>query len=174
MSTGIKAIVAAFVGAYEHAENTGGKLAEVCKLAHATYKGKEIPEEDAQAMAQQISDARGWSGDTSKVRRSEICKVFGVYNTLPEGIKRVRDERGSCNWRDALKLATCLTKHDNDLKTALAAFKEQGGGESKSTPQGRAAGALKSWYKVAKGDKKQKILEAATLLGLKLGIKLDA
>lgn len=171
--TGHKAIVAAFVSAYETAENTGSKLADVCKLANATYKGKEIPDEEAQAMAQMIADARGWSGDTSKVRRSEICKVFGVYNTLPEGITQVRDKHGSCNWRDALKLATCLKKSEGKLKEALAAFgtKHESG---TSTPQGRAAGALKGWYKVAKGDKRAKILEAAALLGLKLGIKLDA
>jgi hypothetical protein len=171
--TGHKAIVAAFVSAYETAENTGSKLAEVCKLATATYKGREIPEEESQAMAQMIADARGWSGDTSKVRRSEICKVFGVYNMLPEGISQVREKRGACNWRDALKLATCLKKSEGNLKTALAAF-ETKSENGTSTPQGRAASALKGWYKVAKGDKKQKILEAATLLGLKLGIKLDA
>jgi hypothetical protein len=173
VTTGHNAIVAAFVSAYETAENTGSKLADVCKLANATYKGKEIPEDEAQSMAQMIADARGWSGDTSKVRRSEICKVFSVYNTLPEGITTVREKRGSCNWRDALKLATCLKKNDGKLKDALAAFEEQGEG-NKSTPQGRAAGALKGWYKVAKGDKRAKILEAANLLGLKLGIKLDA
>jgi hypothetical protein len=171
--TGRDAIAAAFIAAYETAENTGGKLAEVCMLARATYKGKEVPAADAEHIASTIADARGWEGNTAKVRKSECRKVLGVYAVLPEGIKQVREDRGGCNWRDALRLSTCLAKHEGKLKPALAAFKAQGDGP-KSTPQGAAAGALKRWYKVAKGEKKEKILEAATLLGLKLGIKLDA
>lgn len=171
--TGRDAIAAVFIAAYDIAENTGSKLAEVCKLAQQTYKGKPVPDEDAEHIASTIADARGWEGNTAKVRKSECRKVLGVYNVLPEAIGKVREKSGGCNWRDALRLSTCLAKHEGKLRPALAAFEEQGGGP-KSTPQGAAAGALKRWYKVAKGDKKQKILEAANLLGLKLGIKLDA
>lgn len=174
ITTGIRAIAAAFVSAYDAAENTGSKLGEVCKLANASYKGKPIPEEDAQHMAQMIVDARGWEGNTAKVRKSEINKVFAVYNVLPEAIEHTRRKRGGCNWRDALRLSTCLKKHDGALKSALAAFEAQGESVAKSTPQGRAAGALKAWYKVAKGDKREAILKAASVLNLKLGVKLDA
>lgn len=171
--TGRDAIAAAFIAAYEVAENTGSKIAEVCKLAQQTYKGKPVPDSDAEHIAETLATARGWEGNTAKVRKSEARKVLGVYSTLPEGISHVRKERGSCNWRDALRLATCLSKHDGKLRPALAAFTTQGE-SAKATPQGRAAGALKAWYKVAKGEKKAKILEAASMLGLKLGIKLDA
>lgn len=173
MNTGVKAIVAAFVSAYETAENTGSKLGEVCKIANATYKGREVPKEDAENIAQALCDARGWDGATAKVRKSEARKVLSVYTLLPEGINAVRESVGACNWRDALKLATCISKHEGKLKPALAEFKKapKGGGKG---PQGRVAGALKAWYKEARGEKKQKILEAAALLNIKLGVKLDA
>lgn len=171
--TGRDAIAAAFILAYDIAENTGGKISEVCKLAAQTYKGAEVPADDAEHIANTLAQARGWEGNTAKVRKSEARKVLGVYTTLPEAIAHVRKERGACNWRDALKLSTCLTKHEGKLKPALAAFKTSRESGT-STPQGRAAGALKGWYKVAKGDKRAKILEAAALLGLKLGVKLDA
>jgi hypothetical protein len=57
-------------------------------------------------------------------------------------------------------------------KAIRAAFEKSEG--HKGTPEGRAAGALKAWFKVARGAKKQAILEAASTLGLKLGVKLDA
>jgi hypothetical protein len=171
--TGRDAIAAAFIAAYEQAANTGGKLAEVCTLARTTYKGKEVPEDDAEHIANTIADARDWEGATRKVRCSEVRKVLQVYPVLPEAIATVREKSGGCNWRDALKLATCLKKHDSKLRPALAAFND-GGGTAKATPAGATAGALKRWYKIAKGDKREKILQAASLLGLKLGIKLDA
>jgi hypothetical protein len=173
MNTGLKAIVAAFVSAYETAENTGSKLADVCKIANATYKGKEVPDEDAENIVQALCDARGWTEKSAKVRKSEARKVLGVYNVLPEGIKHLRDTNGACNWRDALKLATGINKHEGKLKPALSEFKKQPKDGGKG-PQGRVAGALKAWYKEARGDKKQKILEAAALLNIKLGVKLDA
>jgi hypothetical protein len=171
--TGRDAIAAAFISAYEVAENTGSKIAEVCKLASQTYKGKPVPEDDAAHIAEVLASARGWEGNTAKVRKSECRKVLGVYSVLPEGIEQVRKERGACNWRDALALSTQLAKHDGKLKPALAALatKRESG---TSTPQGRAAGALKAWYKNAKSDKRAKILEAAAILGLKLGVKRDA
>jgi hypothetical protein len=168
MKTGRDAIAAAFINAYAIAENTGSKLAEVCSLAKQTYKGKDIPADDVKHIAATIVKARGWEGPTAKVRASECRKVLGVYARLPEAIDTVRAKHGGCNWRDALKLSTCLAKHDSD-RAALAAFEKEGSG-SKATPQGRAAGALKAWYKVAKADKKQKILDAADLLGLKLNV----
>lgn len=173
ITTGHRAIVAAFADAYEAAANSGSKLTDVCKLAKATYKGAEVPKADADMIVQALADSRGWDGDTAKVRKSEARKVLDVYSVLPEAIAHVKEKNGGCNWREALRLSTCLKKHELKLKPALAAFEAQGEG-SKSTPQGRAAGALKGWYKVAKGDKRAKILEAAAILGLKLGVKLDA
>lgn len=172
-TTGRDAVVLAFVDAYVTSENTGSKLADVCNIAKQTYAGKPVPEDDAEYIVDRLADARKWSEASAKVRKSEARKVLGVYTVLPEGIEQVRKDRGSCNWRDALKLATCIAKHDGKLRPALAAFnaKQESGG---STPQGRVASALKGWYKDARGDKRAKILEAAALLNIKLGIKLDA
>jgi hypothetical protein len=172
--TGRDAIAAAFIAAYDIAENTGSKLNDVCKLAQQTYKGKEVPEDDANHIADTIASARGWEGTTAKVRKSECRKVLGVYSVLPEGIARVKEKLGSCNWRDALKLSTCIAKNKGKLSPALVVFFTNEGGSPKASPAGRAAGALKGWYKVAKPAKREQILQAATLLGLKLGIKLDA
>lgn len=171
--SGRDAIAAAFINAYEAAENSGSKIADVCKLAQQTYKGNEVPKDDAEHIANVIADARGWEGTTAKVRKSEARKVLGVYAVLPEAIAHVKRKVGACNWRDALKLSTCLAKHEGKLKPALAAFEAQGG-NAKATPQGRVAGALKGWYKVAKSDKREAILKAAQLLNIKLGVQLDA
>ncbi len=169
MNTGRDAVALALIAAYDNAANTGSKIADVCTIARTTYKGAEIPEADADHIVSTVAESRGWEGATLKVRSSEARKVLSVYSTLPEGIEHVRKDRGSCDWRAALKLATCLKKHDGKLKPALAAFKATGDG-NEITPAGRAASALKRWYKVAKADKRAKILAAAETLGLKLGV----
>jgi hypothetical protein len=169
MNTGRDAVALALAHAYETAANTGSKIAEVCTIARTTYKGAEIPEADVEHIVSKVAESRGWEGATLKVRSSEARKVLGVYSTLPEGIEQVRAKRGACDWRSALKVATCLKKHDGKLKPAMAAFLT-GSENDPVSPSGRAASALKRWYKVAKGDKKAKIIEAAELLGLKLGV----
>ncbi len=171
--TGRDAVVVAFIDAYSTAENTGSKIAQVCALAHTAYRGSEVPKEDADYIADSIAKQREWDGDTAKVRKSEVRRVLSVYSVLGEGIAAVREKVGSCDWRAALRLSTLLKKHDSKLKPALAAFYTQNEGH-KSSPQGRAAGALKAWYKVAKGDKRSLILKAAEMLNLKLGIKVEA
>lgn len=166
-------IVVAFCDAYANAEDTGSRIGQVCALAHKAYKGAEVPADDAQYISDSIARQRGWDGNTAKVRKSEVRRVLSVYNVLGEGITAVREKVGSCDWRAALRLATLLKKHGSKLKPALASFYEQGEAR-KVSPQGRAAGALKGWYKVAKGDKRAVILKCAEMLGLKLGIKVDA
>lgn len=172
-TSGRDAVVVAFIDAYATAENTGSKIAQVCALAHKSYSGNEVPKEDADYIADSIAKQREWKGDTAKVRKSEVRRVLSVYDVLGEGITSVRDKIGSCDWRAALRLATLLKKHDSKLKPALAAFHAQSQ-ERTVSPSGRAAGALKAWYKLAKGDKRAAILKAAEMLGLKLGIKVEA
>lgn len=169
LNTGRDAVALAFADAYTNAENTGGKIADVCKLAQAAYKGETIPDDDVSYIVDRVATAKKWDGASLKVRCSEARKVLSVYNVLPEGIQHVRETKGSCDWRAALRLATCLKKSEGNLKAALAAFELEREGSS-STPEGRAAGALKSWYKTAKPAKRAKILEAAQLLGLKLSV----
>jgi hypothetical protein len=171
--TGRDAVVVAFIDAYATAENTGGKIAQVCALARTTYSGDDVPKEDADYIADSIAKQREWTGDTAKVRKSEVRRVLSVYSVLGEGITAVRTKLGSCDWRAALRLATLLKKHEGKLKPALTAFYVSGESR-KANPAGRAAGALKGWYKVAKGDKRAAILKAAEMLGLKLGIKVEA
>lgn len=171
--TGRDAVVVAFVDAYSTAENTGSKIAQVCALARSAYGGDEVPKDDAEYIANSIAKQRDWNGDTAKVRKSEVRRVLSVYSVLGEGITSVREKIGSCDWRAALRLATLLKKHDGKLRPALTAFYVSGE-ERKANPAGRATGALKAWYKAAKGDKKAAILKAAELLGLKLGIKVEA
>lgn len=169
MNTGRDAVALALVAAYANAADTGSKIGDVCTIARTSYKGAEIPEADVEHIVTTVANARGWEGATLKVRSSEARKVLSVYSTLPEGIQHVRKERGACDWRSALRLATCLKKNDGKLKPALAAFAAEADRDSVS-PAGRVASALKRWYKVAKGDKKAKILAAAETLGLKLGV----
>jgi len=169
MNTGRDAVALALALAYDNAANTGSKIADVCAIARTTYKGKEIPEADVEHIVTRVAESRGWEGATLKVRSSEARKVLGVYSVLPEGIEHVRKTRGACDWRSALKVATCLKRNGGKLKPALAAFMADSDRDAVS-PSGRVSSALKRWYKVAKGDKKAKIIEAAELLGLKLGV----
>lgn len=174
-SNGRDAVVVAFVDAYSAAENGGSKIAQTCAIARTTYKGAEVPKDDVEYITDKIADSRGWEGATAKTRKSEVRKVLSVYSTLPEAIESVRESAGSCDWRAGMKLATLLKKNGGKVKAALSAFRvsqnEKGG---KGNPAGHVAGALKRWYKVAKGDKKALILKAAEMLNLKLGIKVEA
>lgn len=170
--TGRDAIVAALATAYDAAANIGSKIGEACGVARSVYKGADVPKEDADYIVDQLAESRGWSGDVAKVRKSEARKVISVYSTLPEGIATLREKNGGCNWRDALKLATCLKQNGGKLRPALAAFRDGGnerGGKKNIT--GRVATALKRWYEKANGDKRRDILKAAELLNIKLGIK---
>jgi hypothetical protein len=170
MNTGRDAIAVALAAAYDAAANTGSRIGEVCALASTAYKGGEIPADDVEHIVTKVADAREWDGATLKVRSSEVRKVLGVYSTLPEGIARVREKSGGCNWQGALRLATLLKKHENKLKPALAAFYAKSEAD-KANYAGRASKALKAWYENARGDKRAKILSAAELLGLTLGVK---
>lgn len=170
---GRDAVVVAFVDAYATTENTGSKIAQVCAIANTTFRGADVSKEDADYIADTIAKQRDWEGATAKVRKSEVRRVLSVYTSLPEGITSVREKTGSCDWRAALRLATLLKKNENKLRPALAAFHSQSEGR-KSSPQGHVAGALKRWYKAAKGDKRALILKAAELLNIKLGIKVEA
>ena len=169
--TGRDAVVLAFAGAYEAAANIGSKIGEVCTIARSVYKGGEVPEDDANYIADKLCAARGWEGGVAKVRASEARKVLHVYTVLPEGIAAVKKQSGSCNWRGALMLATLLKKHENKLKPALAAFYADAD-EKKANYAGRVAKALKAWYEHAKGDKRKAIIDAASTLNVELGIKV--
>jgi len=166
-STAIRdAVARALIAAYSTAETAGSMVDDVCKAAHRAYKGEAVPKADADAILNQLANARDWDGDIAQVRKSEAKQVLNAYSNLAETVATVKEKHGACSWHSAVKLARCLNKNEGSMKKAIAAF-ETKGGESKGNPAGRTAGALKAWYKIAKADKKAAIAKAYELLGLK-------
>lgn len=164
-------VVLAFCEAFTAHETSGSRIADVCKAAHSMFKGKPVPEEAATEILDAVTAARKWEGNTAKVRRSECKRVLSVYSVLPEGIDFVRKRDGSCMWTDALRLATKIKANDGDLKKGIAAFDADSAG-GKTSPKGRAAGALRSWY-IADKKARPAIREAVALLRI-TGIDFDA
>jgi hypothetical protein len=167
------AIVSTFVDALNAAENTGSLVTQVCDTANKYTKGETIGDEDMSAIVGSIAKERGWKGPALKSRTSEVRVVLRASGQLPEAIKALSTKAGKCDWHASMKLARCINKGmaiPKAVKLCMAT-KEQ---SAKSTPQGRTAGALKAWFKIAKADKKAAILEAAKVLNIALGVKVDA
>lgn len=173
-ATARSAIVSSFVRSYDAAENTGSHVTQVCEVAQRFLKGAEVSKDDADSIIKDIANARGWKADTLRARGSEVRVVLRAYPQLPEATEAFKAKVKACTWHQSLKLARLLNKNDGDVRKAVNMALETRAQSPGSTPQGRTAGALKAWYKAAKSDKRTKILEAAGLLGLKLGVKLDA
>lgn len=171
-STARSAIVSSFVEALAANESTGSLVTQVCDTARKYLKGEDMSDEDRSAIVSDIAKARGWKGPSLKSRTSEVNVVLKAYSTLPEAIEAYRAKAKRVQWHDSMKLARRLNAGDSIAQAVKAAFST--GTQSKgSTPSGRVAGALKAWFK-AEPRKQKAILEAAALLGIKLGVKLDA
>jgi hypothetical protein len=160
-------ITRALIAAYTSVETSGSLIEDVCKAAQSQYKGEAIPKADRDTILEALADNREWEGDSRKVRKSEAGAILKAYPALRETVKHVRENKGACSWNESLSLARCLNRSKLNVKQAIAAF-NAGGTNKTASPSGRAAGALKAWFKVARGDKKAAILKAATLLGLEI------
>lgn len=171
-TTARSAIVSSFVDALSANESTGSLVTQVCDVARKYTKGEEISDDDRSAIVTDIAKARGWKGKSAKSRMSEVNVVLKAHNTLPEAIEMYRAKAKRVQWHDSMKLARRLNAGDTIAQAVKAAF-TTGGSSGQTTPSGRVAGALKSWFK-AEPRKQKAILEAAALLGIKLGVKLDA
>lgn len=159
---------AALANAYGSIEMSASHLETVCKVAHEAFGGSDIAKDDETRIVERMVQERGdaWSEETATARKSEARRVLQCYTKLPEAIETVRED-GPCDWRGGLKLARLIVKNEGDTAAAIEDFRKEGGGK-KVTPEQRAAGALKAWFAKAKGEKRSKIIEAATLLGLKI------
>ena len=170
MSTKITAavhnkLVTAFTGAFDSMESSGNLVTQVCDIASAALKGEEIPKEARSLIVSDIASNRGWKDKTLKSRSSECNVVLRAYVSLGEAVRVfTKRNNGKCQWHDSMKLARRLNAGDSVQQAVAAAFAKS---EAKTVnPAGRVAGALKAWYKAAKGDKRAKILKAAELLGI--------
>lgn len=171
------AIVRAFAEAFESAENTGSVVTQVCNVARKHIGEGVMTDGDTSAIVSGVVAARGWKGDAVKSRSSEVRTILGAHRELPAAIDGFRSRMHVCNWHQAVKLARELRAAKGNVSKAVqnAIKSAKSAGQSKgSTPQGRTAAALKAWFKAAKSDKRDAILKAANLLGLKLGIKVEA
>jgi hypothetical protein len=172
-ATARSAIASSFVQALNANENSGSLVTHVCETAHRYLKGQPFDDTDMQATILDISRAKGWKGASLKSRCSEVRVVLKCYATLPDAVSAFRAKANGVQWHDAMKMARKLNAGESVPKAVRAAF-ESKGVQPKGTPEGRVAGALKGWFKVATGKKRTAILEAAAILGIKLGVKLDA
>jgi hypothetical protein len=126
---------------------------------------------DCKAVVTDISRAKGWKGDSAKARESEVRIVLKAADKLPDAIEAYRAKAKGCTWHNSMKLARGLAKGKSVTQCVKAAF--EANGKPTGTPEGRCAGALKAWFK-ASPRKREAIINAAAMLGLKLGVKLDA
>lgn len=165
------AIASAFVSALNAQENTGGLVTQVCNVARKHTKGAALGDEDIAATVTDIAKAKGWKGDSLKVRSSEVRTVLKAAHVLPDAIESAVDSKKHCDWHTSLRIARNLNKGKSVSQAIKAAYETAAG--KQGTPEGRTAGALKAWFKAAP-RKREAILAAASTLGLKLGIKLDA
>jgi hypothetical protein len=166
------AIASAYVAALNTAETNGSLVTHVCNVANKYTKGAALPDEDINAVVVDIAKAKGWKGASAKTRSSEVRTVLKAAHVLPDAIETATATHKRCDWHTSIRIARFINKGQTLPKSIKAAFEKSEG--HKGTPEGRAAGALKAWFKLARGAKKQAILEAASILGLKLGVKLDA
>ena len=158
-------IVTAFTSALASQETSGSLVTQVCDVAMTALRGAEIPTAERKLIVSDIAEARGWEGKTLKARSSEVNVVLKAYNKLGEAVKVfTKKNDGRCLWHDAMKLARRINAGDTIQQAVTAAF-QKGVGHAPN-PAGRVAGALKAWYKSARGDKKAAILKAAQLLGI--------
>lgn len=174
-TTARSAIVSSYLEALSSAENTGALVTQVCDVANKYTRGEAISDEDMTSIVGGIAKERGWKGPALKSRASEVRVVLRASNTLPEAIKAFRNRADKCDWHTSMKLARCINKGTGVQKAVSQVFAaaKSGGQSAKSNPAGRAAGALKAWWKAAKGEKKAAILRAAEILGLKLNVKVE-
>ena len=166
------AIVSCYVSALNTAENTGGLVTQVCDVIAKVSKGSAISDGDAKAIVTDISRAKGWKGASAKSRESEVRIILKASDKLPEAISAYHSRAKTCTWHDSMKLARGLARGKSVTQCVKAAF-ESNANKPRGTPEGRTAGALKAWFK-AVPRKRSAILQAASLLGIKLGVKLDA
>ena len=167
------AIVSSYIAALNTAENTGGLITQVCEVATRYTKGNPLSDDDSKAIVSDISKHKGWKGTSARSRESEVRIVLRSAHVLPEAIEAYHAKAKTCTWHDSMKLARGLAKGKSITQCVKLAMESSAPGV-RGTPEGRTAGALKAWFKVARGPKKAAILEAAATLGLKLGVKLDA
>jgi hypothetical protein len=132
----------------------------------AALKGEEIPSDARKLIIADVAQARGWKDKALKSRGSEVNVVLRAYATLGEAVKLfTKKNNGRIQWHDTMKLARRINAGDNVSQAVTAAF-ASGAAAKPANPAGRVAGALKAWYKVARGEKKATILKAAALLGI--------
>lgn len=166
------AIVSCYVSALSTTENTGGLVTQVCEVISKHSKGQTLSDADSKAIVTDISRAKGWKGASAKSRESEVRVLLKASDKLPDVIEAYRERAKMCSWHDGMKLARLVNKGKSVTQCVKLALESNAPG-AKGTPEGRTAGALKAWHK-ASPRKRDVIVQAASLLGLKLGIKLDA
>lgn len=167
-ATARTAIVSSYINALDSAENTGSLLTQVCETANKYTRGETLSDEDQKAIAAAVSSEKGWRGKTAQSRESEVRVILRASAELPEAIEAFASKNKSCNWHTGMKLARRLNKGEpvaKAVKTVLHAI-TNGGQSTQSNPAGRAAAALKAWFKAAKGEKRKAIEKAFELLNL--------
>lgn len=171
MSTKITAavhnrIVSSLSTTYASYETGGSLVTHVCDVMMSALKGEEIPKDARKLIIADVASARGWKDKALRARSSEVNVVLKAYAKLGEAVKLFTKKNGGrCQWHDTMKLARRINAGDSVSQAITAAF-AKGEAKKSGNPAGRAAGALKAWYKVAKGEKRANILKACQLLGL--------
>lgn len=159
-------IVNALSTTYASYETGGSLVTQVCDVAMSALKGEEISAQDRKLIVADVAAARNWKDRALRSRGSEVNVVLKAYATLGEAVRLfTKKNNGKCQWHDTMKMARRINAGDRVTEAVAAAFSTESKGKP-GNPAGRVAGALKAWYKSAKGEKRAAILKACALLGI--------
>jgi hypothetical protein len=106
----VSAIASAIAKGLSQVNATGSLLTQVCKIAHAQFRGKEIPKQDIDAVLVELASTQKWKAASVAVRQSEYRSVLQKYAQLEETMKAFQARMGKCTWHDGIALSRLLRK----------------------------------------------------------------
>ena len=72
-----------YAGAFE----VSAPFVAMLTATHKLYKNNEVPSEDVDYIASKVANARNWTADSMRVRKSELKTILNQHAKGPEAIK---------------------------------------------------------------------------------------
>ena len=155
-SAAVTAIGATFADALTQRDTSGSLVIQTCETAHKYAKGAALLDDDVTNITNSVASIKGWSGASARSRISECKVVLRAYAKLPEAVREfTKKNTGKCQWHDSMKLARRINEGDS-VGAAVKFVMDSTKTGNNTNPKGRAAGALKAWFKHAACTKAEK------------------
>lgn len=159
MSQKLSQLASTVAGAFAEAEQSGGLVENICKAVQKLYKGKPVPKDDGEFIADEVARLRGWSEGSARVRKAECKSIIGQYAKLPDAIARAKKKK-FVSFEMAVKLARSLNKGMTPNQAAQALVRRQQRNDSDSRAKADAETARKAAKQSAKKMLEYKALPA--------------